>query len=55
MAAAFDRAERDRVDNQPGLKTRLDREQPTNLPKHGPHLESLSTQRAESSFEPFVP
>ena len=35
--AAIDRAERDRVDNQPRLKARLDDEQPADLAPHGLH------------------
>jgi hypothetical protein len=31
---ALDRAERDRIDDEPGFKTRLDREQPTDFSKH---------------------
>jgi len=34
MDPAFDSADGDGVGHQIGLKTRLDYEQPTNLPKH---------------------
>jgi hypothetical protein len=34
MLAAFDRAERDRIDDEPRFPTRLDRKQPTGFPKH---------------------
>jgi hypothetical protein len=34
MTAAFDRAERNRVDHQPRLEARLDREEPANLAEH---------------------
>ena len=34
MNTALDRSERDRIDHKPGLELGLDREEPTDLPKH---------------------
>jgi hypothetical protein len=34
MTPALHRAERNRIDDEPRFETRLDREQPTEFPKH---------------------
>jgi hypothetical protein len=44
MLAAFDRADRDRINHQPRFEACLDRKQPTNLSEHQrASLESLIT------------
>jgi hypothetical protein len=54
MLPALDRADRDRVDHQPRFEAGLDREQPADFAEHGPHLDSLTAQRANAGFEPSV-
>jgi hypothetical protein len=53
MGAALHRADSNRIDDQPRFEAGLDREQAADFAEHGPHLNSLSTQRANAGFEPF--
>jgi hypothetical protein len=55
MPAALDRAERDRIDHQPRLQTRLDDEQPADFLEHAYPVKRLSDERARRGFEPFFP
>jgi hypothetical protein len=48
MLAAFDRADCDRINHQPGFEAGLDREQTAEFAEHGSNLKSLNTQRANA-------
>jgi hypothetical protein len=51
MAAAFDRAERNRIDHQPRLEARLDGEEPAEFPEH---RHSLTGERPNGAFAPEI-
>jgi hypothetical protein len=55
VAAALNRTERDRIDDEPRLEARFDREQAAHFPQHTHPLQSLSRERLHRSFEPFRP
>jgi len=52
VAAALDRAQSDRIGDQPRLEARLDGEQPGDLLEHG---DSLTVERFDRGFEPIAP
>jgi hypothetical protein len=50
VLAAFDGADRDRIDDQPRLEARLDHEEPTDFFQH---CHWLTHERAIGGFEPL--